>query len=248
MSASTAETTVQQRRPDEPLARFVEWFVTGMLVLGGLAVAAIGLAVYGGADRAWIAQLVAEGRIESTELTNAELIDVTYALAWWLGIGLLVTGLLLVLGGIGFLAYRRRARARHAEHHEADSIASPDTLTNAVAGGIVTVLTSFVPFSPVVGGLVSGYLQATDRTDGIRVGAYAGLVVAAPLVLLFLFLVGAAAVVATELSLAVPALVGIAGLTVGLLVAVAYLVALSALGGYLGVAVSERTTDADAGL
>ncbi|QSG07378.1 DUF5518 domain-containing protein [Halapricum desulfuricans] len=246
MSASTAETTVKQRRPDEPLARFVEWFVTGMLVLGGLAVAAIGLAVYGGADRAWIAQLVAEGRIESAELTNAELIDVTYALAWWLGIGLLVTGLLLVLAGIGFLAYRRRARARRVD--EADGIASPDTLTNAVAGGIVTVLTSFVPFSPVVGGLVSGYLQATDRTDGIRVGAYAGLVVAAPLALLLLFLVGAAAVVATELSLAVPALVGIAGLTVGLLVAVAYLVGLSALGGYLGVAVSERTTDADAGL
>lgn len=237
MSLTSSDgTTAQGGRAPEPLSRLVEWAVTGLLVLGGLLVAAIGLAVYGGADREWITTLVAEGYIESTELTNAELIDVTYALAWWIGIGLIVTGLLSVVAGIAFLAYRRRMD---------DERTGPDTTTNALVGGIVTAVTSFVPFSPVLGGLASGYLQGTDRTDGVRVGAYAGLVAAVPVVVLFAFLIVGAVAVATELSLAAPMSIGVAGLVVGLIVLVAYLVVLSALGGYLGVALGERADESD---
>ena len=231
---------VQPERTPEPLGRIVDWLVTAVLVLGGLAVTAIGIAVYSAADRSWIAELVADGTIQSTDLTNAELIDVTYGLAWWGGLGLLVTGGLLVVAGIAFLAYRRRSRARR----EAQGITGPDTTANAIVGAVVTGVTSFVPFSPVLGGVVSGYLQGGDRAEGARVGAYAGIVAAAPLAVLFGFLAVSFAVVATELSLAGPMAIGVAGLFVGFLVAVGYLVALSALGGYLGIVIGERR-DAD---
>lgn len=243
MSLTASDGANAQQEPlSESTRRLVEWIAGGLLVLGGLLTATIGVAVYGGADRAWITTLVEEGRLQSTDLTNAELIDVTYGLAWWTGIGLMVTGLLVAIAGIVFLAYRRRTRARETElQHTA-----PDTTTNAIVGGFVTVLTSFVPFSPILGGLVSGYLQGTDRTDGVRVGAYAGLVLTAPVAVLFLFVIGGFTVVATELSIGAPSLFGVVGLFAGLLVTVTYLVGLSALGGYLGAALGERGGDATA--
>lgn len=240
MSTNSNESAVAQPgRTPEPLGKLVEWAVAALLVLGGLMFAAIGVGVYGGANRSWIAGLVEDGTIESTELTNAELIDVTYGMAWWGGIGLLVTGLLLVVAGIAFLGYRRRTRARREER----GITTPDTTTNAIVGGVVTIVASVVPFSPVLGGAVSGYLQGRDRTAGAKVGAYAGLVAAAPVALLFGFLLLGFAVLATELSIGAPLLVGAAALVVGLLITVAYLVALSALGGYIGVVLGERNDD-----
>lgn len=233
---SSNESTVSSGRTPEPLSRLLEWVVAAMLVFGGLLSTGIGIAVYGGANRAWITDLVEDGRLQSTELTNAELIEVTYALAWWIGLGLIVTGFVMVVAGIAFLAYRRRVDGERM---------GPDTTTNAIVGGVVTAVTSFVPFSPVLGGLAAGYLQGRDRTDGIRVGAYAGLVAAVPVVLLSAFLVVGAVAVATELSLAAPMLIGVAGLAVGLIVIVAYLVGLSALGGYLGVALGERADQSD---
>jgi len=48
-----------------------------------------------------------------------------------------------------------------------------DTLENAIVGAVVTALTaSFVPFAPVAGGAVAGYLQGRDREEGLRVGIY----------------------------------------------------------------------------
>jgi len=230
---------VQPGRTPEPLGPIVDWLVAAVLVFGGLAVTAIGAAVYGTADRAWITARVQDGTIQSADLTNAELIDVIYGFAWWGGIGLLTIGLVLFVAGVAFLAYRRRSRARHAEL----GITTPDTTTNAIIGGVVTALTSFVPFSPVLGGAVSGYLQGGDRTDGARAGLYAGLVAAAPIVVLFVFFAMAFSVVATELALGNLLLVGVAGLFIGLLVTVVYLAGLSALGGYLGVVLAERNAD-----
>ncbi|MFB6188622.1 MAG: DUF5518 domain-containing protein [Halapricum sp.] len=237
MESKDTEPAVQQAgRTPEPLSRLVEWVVSALLVLGGLMFAALGIGVYGGANRSWIASLVDDGTIESTELTRAQLIDVVHGFAWWGGIGLLVTGALLIVGGVAFLAYRRRSRARREER----GITTPDTTTNAIVGGVVTVVVSAIPFSPVLGGAVSGYLQGTTRTDGARVGAYAGLVAAAPIVVLFAFFLIGFAILASELGFVAPMLLGIVGLFVGLLLAVAYLVGLSALGGYLGVALGER--------
>ena len=110
-------------------------------------------------------------------------------------------------------------------------MAEGDTLVNAVIGGIASILLAFVPFSPVLGGVVAGYLQGGDRGTGLRVGAYSGIVAAVPLALLLLF-----GSVLAGVALANDALLG-AGvvLFVVLIVIVGLItVALGAVGGWLG--------------
>jgi hypothetical protein len=116
-----------------------------------------------------------------------------------------------------------------------------DTLLNAVIGAVVTVLTSFVPLSPVIGGAVAGYLQ---RRDGPTVGALSGVLAAIPLVAVFgLFLAVFAAVIGlgapTEfLAFGALGAIGLVLLFLGLVVISAVL---GALGGLLGVYLYEET-------
>jgi hypothetical protein len=113
-----------------------------------------------------------------------------------------------------------------------------NTLENAIVGAVVTALTaSFVPFAPVAGGAVAGYLQGRDREAGLRVGIYAGLIAVLPL-LVILVLVGNVFLAAVGAGGAPsPSLVGGLGVAIllffvfGMLV---YVVALSAIGGLLG--------------
>ena len=219
--------------PSGPISRLIDWMTAALLVFGGLLLATAGTGLYSLADRSRIAGWVAEGQLTSTELTDAELIDTTQALLTWGGIGMTVTGAVLVVGGVAFLLYRSRMRARTAADR-------PDSITLAIIGAVVTLVTSFVPFSPLIGGTVSGYLRGGDGAAGVRVGAYAGLAAALPFALLGLFVLGGLSIAAVELGL------GGLGLFVGLalvfsvLVSVAYLVGLSALGGYLGVSLAAR--------
>jgi hypothetical protein len=221
-----------EMRPSKPLSKLIDWLTATFLVLGGLGFAALGAGLYSLADRQRIADWVTEGTLTSTELTDAELIDTTQALLTWGGVGTAVTGLLLVVSGVAFLVYRIRVR------HDAEAVA-PDSVTLAIVGGVVTIVTSFIPLSPILGGAVSGYFRGGDTSSGARVGAYAGLIAAIPFVLLGLFLVGGLVVATAELGLG--SLGVFAGLATvfGILVSVAYLVGLSALGGYIGVAVGE---------
>lgn len=56
-----------------------------------------------------------------------------------------------------------------------------NTLVNAVVGAVVSVLGSMVvPFAPLVGGAVAGYLEGGTRSDGVRVGLVSGLVALVP--------------------------------------------------------------------
>ena len=57
-----------------------------------------------------------------------------------------------------------------------------DTLVNGFLGAVVTVVLSFLPFSPLLGGMVAGYLEGGERGDGVRVGAIAGAIALVPLV------------------------------------------------------------------
>lgn len=206
---------------DGTLRRAVDWVVAVLLVLVGLVGASLGVLLNGAADRSDIARMVAEGTIHSDALTDAELVDATHAVAWWGGLGLAVTGALLVVAGVGFVLLRRRTRGT-------DAGLAGDTL-NAVVGAVVTVVASFVPFSPVLGGGVAGYLSG-DR--GARVGALSGVVGALPVVVILGFL----AVGLVAAGFAVVAVVAL----VTLLFAVAFFVALSALGGFVGVAIADR--------
>lgn len=121
-----------------------------------------------------------------------------------------------------------------------------DTLLNAGIGAVVTIVTSFLPFSPVLGGAVAGYLQGGTRTEGAKVGGISGAISLLPMLffgfIVMLFLFGAAP---AEGGIAFAFLLLVAGTA-----AVAYTVGLSALGGYVGVYVLEETDvgrDADRG-
>ncbi|WP_254545295.1 DUF5518 domain-containing protein [Halomarina pelagica] len=107
-----------------------------------------------------------------------------------------------------------------------------DIRTNAIIGAVLTVVTAFVPLSPLLGGGVAGYLHRETREIGARVGALSGVLASVPLLFVASRLwpitaagfsaafVGAFAVVLVVLSLA-------------------YAVGLGALGGYVGSHIAE---------
>ncbi len=106
-----------------------------------------------------------------------------------------------------------------------------NTLLNALIGAVATLLLSFTGISPVLGGAVAGYLEGGESDDGLRVGAISGAIASLPvlgLLALFLFLVPIAPDLGVVVGSAVLLLAVIA-------VAFAYTIALSAVGGLLGV-------------
>lgn len=115
-------------------------------------------------------------------------------------------------------------------------MAEGDTLVNGLLGGIVAIVLSAIPFSPVLGGGVAGYLEGGSRRDGLWVGALAGVVAAIPI----------AAVVVAVLLVSGAALVGIGPRAAGglalfvlfflfvLVLSALYTIGLGALGGWLG--------------
>ena len=116
-----------------------------------------------------------------------------------------------------------------------------DTWVNAVIGAVVSVVFSFIPFSPVIGGAVAGYLEGGDRNRGLRVGGYAGAIAAIPLVLLvgaFIVLGPFGVVVAP--GEAIRTLLGILLLAALAVVIGAYTIGLGAVGGYVGVILADR--------
>ncbi|MFB6081257.1 MAG: DUF5518 domain-containing protein [Halanaeroarchaeum sp.] len=110
-------------------------------------------------------------------------------------------------------------------------MAEGDTLLNAVIGAVASVVLAFVPFSPVLGGAVAGYLQGGDRSAGLRVGTYAGLIAAIPVVLFVLLFGG---IFFLGAVFAPRAAIGVLFVVIVVVVGLVYSVGLSALGGYLG--------------
>lgn len=110
---------------------------------------------------------------------------------------------------------------------------------NALVGAAVTVvLVSFVPFSPIVGGAVAGYL---NKDDGVTVGTISGLFALLP-VLLVAFMIGLVAFAFVPVA---PLASGLAlvGMFIAIMFLLAYVVALSSVGGYLGVYIYQETSD-----
>lgn len=119
-----------------------------------------------------------------------------------------------------------------------------DTLANALVGAVVTVVTApIVPGAPLVGGLAAGYLQRGDRTDGLRVGALSGGLAFLPLVFLavafgglLVGLVGAGPPGAGLLGG-----LGVTVLSLLVVVGLAYLAVLGAVGGWIGAYLAAET-------
>ncbi|WP_435099337.1 DUF5518 domain-containing protein [Halarchaeum sp. P4] len=108
-------------------------------------------------------------------------------------------------------------------------MADRSPLLNALLGAVASVVLAFLPFSPVLGGALAGYLQGPDERDGLRVGALSGLIASVPI----LFVVLLAAVFLPFVPLEVAA-VGIVLVVLVVFFVVAYTVLLSAVGGWLG--------------
>jgi len=116
----------------------------------------------------------------------------------------------------------------------------PNTLVNALLGGVAAVVLAALPFSPVLGGALAGYLQGPDARDGLRVGALAGVVAVVPLALLFVLFGGVLfAFVPVGMGMMDPSVgvfgaIGVFVLLAVLLLGLGYTVGLAALGGVLG--------------
>lgn len=120
-----------------------------------------------------------------------------------------------------------------------ESYRSRNTGVNALIGGVASILLAFLPFSPLIGGFISGYLHDSDRGAALRVGALAGLVALVPLLFIgmIVFLFAGLGIVAgaPRAGIAFLFLIFVAGTF-----AILYTVGLSAAGGYLGAIVAEE--------
>ncbi|WP_336360619.1 DUF5518 domain-containing protein [Haladaptatus sp. ZSTT2] len=116
-------------------------------------------------------------------------------------------------------------------------MAEQNIWVNALIGAVVAVIFSWIPFSPVLGGAIAGYLQ---KDEGLKVGALSGAISAIPIMgIAFLFF---GIVSFFTISTGAPR----GGLAVGLIVwiilffVLLYTVVLSAVGGILGVYIARE--------
>jgi hypothetical protein len=110
---------------------------------------------------------------------------------------------------------------------------------HAVVGAVVTVLTSIVPFSPLIGGGVAGYLHGGGTAQGTRVGGFSGVIASLPLAGVFLVLLTVMSFGSVTTGEVAGPLLVVAIVGVVLLFVAVYTVGLSALGGYVGAALAE---------
>ncbi len=206
--------------------RTIEWIVAVLLVVVGLATAGSGGLVLAFADRDRITELVEDEVIESDIFTHAELIDLIVNGAWWGGLGIFLGGVAIVLVGLWFGWQRYRIDQLDEEGVPASFVST------ALLGAVVTVITSFIPFSALIGGGFAGYIHLDDPWGGAWVGAFAGILLAIPTAI-FLVMLVVGLVMADFLVLAFILVVG--GLFVGI-----FNIALSAIGGYIGAYFRER--------
>lgn len=206
--------------------RAVDWILAVLLILFGLAATALGGVLVGAADRSWFEELVEEENVRSDVISEAELVDAMFAGTWWGGLGVVVVGLGMVIGGVLFAIGRRKI-----DRLEAGSDA-PTFVANALLGAAITVLVSFIPFSGLLGGGVAGYLETADSWSGAIVGLASGAILSAPI---------AAIAIAVAIGLAAEGLAvwGLA-LLVGMLFAIAFAIAIPAIGGALGSYLRDR--------
>lgn len=210
-----------------PLSQSVDWFVSLLLALVGGILVYGGVILYAATDRATLARWVADGRLMSDVLSDAELIEVTSALGVGGGIGIAITGGMLVVAGVAFHRIERRARRQF----EATGTVAPNVVGSAILGAFVTIVTSFLVVSPVIGGAVASYVDRQRNGSGYKAASLSGVFAAVPVVVLFGVIIAAVAVGSPRLA---PLVGGV------FLVAVAAIVGLSTLGGYISTSLARE--------
>ncbi|MEF8801103.1 MAG: DUF5518 domain-containing protein [Halolamina sp.] len=114
-------------------------------------------------------------------------------------------------------------------------MATDNSAINALAGAVVTVVLSFIPFSPLLGGGVAGFLE---RRGGARIGLLSGVFASVPLFVLLVLVAGAVAVIPGFAHGVADSVIVVAILIVVFLLT--YTVVLSLVGGVVGVYLGEE--------
>jgi len=213
----------QPNSPSDPPATFdrlFDWAIGALLAVVGLLSALVGGSLYYVVDRVTVADAVAASEFRSDLLTEAAAVDLLSGLSQWVGLGVVAVGIPSVVVGAAVVVAHGRARR--------DARPTPQWVLGVV-GALVGALLGFVPLSPALGGAVAGYLDPDPTASGLGVGTAAGMFTALPAVIVTVS-VGAGLVTGLSSGLAVPAA---AAVVAAVLFSVAYLVGLSALGGYL---------------
>ncbi|MFB6205820.1 MAG: DUF5518 domain-containing protein [Haloglomus sp.] len=223
-------------RVGETLPAAVDWIVAAIVAITGLALTVGGSALTFVVDRGLLAESAEAGQLTvivfERDLTRAQMLDFTLEVVFWTGTGLLLTGIGLVLFGIGYAVTRHRSRRR-----ESDGEPPGTYRANAVLGAVSTVALSFLPFSPVIGGGIAGYLERDRSTS---VGALAGFLASVPALVILAFVAvgmfaGLSAIQATGLGIVTAATMVFAALVIA-----AYGAGLGALGGFAGRRLADR--------
>ncbi|MFB6150212.1 MAG: DUF5518 domain-containing protein [Haloarculaceae archaeon] len=115
-----------------------------------------------------------------------------------------------------------------------------DFWLNAVIGAVLTVVLSFVPVSPILGGGVAGYLNRGTRTTGAKVGAASGLIAALPFFAVFSLLFGGIGFGALAGGSGAGFVIFLAIMAFAVVVTALFAGGMGAVGGYLGVVARER--------
>lgn len=217
-----------------PLPAFVDWLLSAIIALAGLALLLAGTALRVVVDWTFLAAAIARGDLAGDPFTDAELLEIANSVVTWIGLGLLLTGVVMVVVAIWYAYARHRARGNAAEGEPVGSY-----VANAVVGAVTTGLLSFLPLSPAVGGALAGYLEHAESGRSVGVGALSGLLAVAPLLSVGVFLLvglvaGLLVIEAAGLALVVGAAVALGLLVVGTVSA-----GLGAVGGYVGGTLAE---------
>jgi hypothetical protein len=222
-----------------PLPELVDWIAAALITLGGLILTVGGSALSFVVDRTLLEEGIESGEITvivfERDLTQAEMLAFTRETIFWIGIGLLVTGIGLVLFAILYVAVRHRTHRQAAADESASSY-----WVYAVLGAVTTTVLSFLPFSPALGGGVAGYLEQYGDERPVSVGALSGLLAVVPAIMILVFVAGGLfAGFATIRETGLGIVVAVAMLLVVLFTA-AYGAGIGALGGFAGGRLAER--------
>lgn len=212
--SETAE--IKSGWPDQEPSKLIDWLVALALAVMGLLIVAIGSVVLVFADRAFLQELLDEAMLRSDVFTDAELVEIAHAIALWGGAGSMIVGAAIILVGIWYIAHRRN------HDHQPVTVAT----VNGLVGAVVTVVTSFIPFSGIIGGGVAGYLQPGTTWAGAKAGALSGVLISLPALAIVVII--ALSLLATEAFV-----FGLLALIITMF-ALVYAVVLGGLGGYIG--------------
>lgn len=211
--------------------RLIDWITVFALALVAIC------GTFGGAimvlvgDRDTIAELVEDEMVQSDVLSEEALIDVAHAFVIWGGYGLAAAGIVVLLAAILLAAYRLRLDRETSD----GTVPVPSMSANALVGAVVAGIFSFLPFSVVIGGGAAGYLEYDDRWAGLHAGILTGVFIGIPLSVFLASL--AIGMFSTGQPLV--GLVVLAGLLFGLL----FTIAMSALGGFVGGYLVDRSQE-----